>query len=177
MGLLNQFRPKWAEYYYKWKQTSVMNITATWFQKSALNTPPAPTPFLLGEGLPPIPAKLVAKIQKGYFVDMAELLWDNIEAERRWAKQRGHQLVVGAIYPESLGGVRYIQSWIQCFGMFACVVVARKGRLWWCAKQGGVEGLADKRMTSCSVSRWQMKTKRIGPSWSLFGHLRGSAKW
>ena len=37
-------------------------------------------PFILGESLPPIPAKLVAKIQKGEFVDMAELLRDNIEA-------------------------------------------------------------------------------------------------
>lgn len=33
-------------------------------------------PFILGEGLPPIPAKVVAK------VDMAELLRDNIEADR-----------------------------------------------------------------------------------------------
>ena len=44
------------------------------------------TPFLLGEGLPPIPAKLVAKIRKGDFVDMAELLQDNIEADRRHSK-------------------------------------------------------------------------------------------
>ena len=47
------------------------------------------TPFLLGEGLPPIPVKLVAKIQKGDFVDMAELLWDNIEADRRYSKEGG----------------------------------------------------------------------------------------
>ena len=47
------------------------------------------TPFLLGEGLPPIPAKLVAKIQKGDFVDMAELLRDNMEAERRRGKEDG----------------------------------------------------------------------------------------
>ena len=40
-------------------------------------------PFLLGEGLPPIPAKLV---QKGDFVDMAELLQDNIESDRRRSK-------------------------------------------------------------------------------------------
>ena len=39
--------------------------------------------FPLGEGLPPIPAKLVAKIQKGDYVDMAKLLQDNMEAERR----------------------------------------------------------------------------------------------
>lgn len=40
-------------------------------------------PFMLGESLPPIPAKLVVKIQKGDFVDMAELLRDNVEADRR----------------------------------------------------------------------------------------------
>ncbi len=33
-------------------------------------------PFVLSEGLPAIPAKLVRKIQKGGFVDMAELLRD-----------------------------------------------------------------------------------------------------
>lgn len=52
----------------------------------------APTPrrveeaaqtFTLGEGLPPVPAKLVSHIQKGEFIDMAELLRDNIKAERR----------------------------------------------------------------------------------------------
>ena len=41
-----------------------------------------PQPFILGEGLPVVPAKLANKIQKGEFVDMAELLKDNIEAER-----------------------------------------------------------------------------------------------
>ena len=45
------------------------------------------TSFLLGERLPPIPAKLVPKIQKGDFVDMAELLWDNMEAERRYYRK------------------------------------------------------------------------------------------
>lgn len=47
------------------------------------------TPFIMGESLPPIPAKLVIKIQKGEFVDMAELLRDNIEAERRRTKEGG----------------------------------------------------------------------------------------
>jgi len=32
-----------------------------------------PQPFILGEGLPLVPAKLANKIQKGEFVDMAEL--------------------------------------------------------------------------------------------------------
>ena len=41
------------------------------------------TPFLLGESLPPIPVRLVANIQKGEFAD---LLRDNIEADRRHTK-------------------------------------------------------------------------------------------
>ena len=42
-----------------------------------------PQPFILGEGFPAVPAKLANKIQKGEFVDMDELLKDNIKAERR----------------------------------------------------------------------------------------------
>jgi len=63
-----------------------------------------PQPFILGEGLPLVPAKLVNKIQKGEFVDMAELLKDNIEAKR-------HRV---ANDQEGL-------SWLQCFGKYACV--------------------------------------------------------
>ena len=51
--------------------------------------PPLPSgatpPFLLSECLPPVAAKLVAKIVKEDYVDMAELLRDNIEADRRRA--------------------------------------------------------------------------------------------
>ena len=39
-----------------------------------------------GEGLPPIPAKLVAKIQRGDFVDMAELLSGKTQSEGGWGK-------------------------------------------------------------------------------------------
>ena len=38
---------------------------------------------LLGEGLPPMPAKLVSKIHRGQYVDMAELLLrDNMEQKK-----------------------------------------------------------------------------------------------
>lgn len=40
-------------------------------------------PFVLGEGIPPVPARLVARIWRGEFVDMADLLRDNLEVERR----------------------------------------------------------------------------------------------
>ena len=41
-------------------------------------------PFLLGDGLAPAPAKLVEKIQRLEFVDMADLLRDNLEV-KRWS--------------------------------------------------------------------------------------------
>ena len=43
----------------------------------------AEKPFVLSEGLPPVPSRLVARILRGEFVDMAELLRDNLEAHRR----------------------------------------------------------------------------------------------
>ena len=39
--------------------------------------------FILSEALPVVPAKLFKRIQKAEYVDMAELLKDNMEAERR----------------------------------------------------------------------------------------------
>ena len=42
-------------------------------------------PFVLSEALPVVPAKLVRRIRRGEFVDMAELLKDNMEVERRRA--------------------------------------------------------------------------------------------
>ena len=40
-------------------------------------------PFVLSEALPVVPGKLVKKIQSGDYVEMAELLKDNVVAERR----------------------------------------------------------------------------------------------
>ena len=37
--------------------------------------------FSMGDGLPPVPAKVVDKILSGQFVDMTELLRDNMEVE------------------------------------------------------------------------------------------------
>ena len=43
----------------------------------------ASVPFVVCKSLYPVPAKVVAKIKAGEFVDMAEILHDNIELERR----------------------------------------------------------------------------------------------
>ncbi len=82
-----------------------------------------PPPFTLGEGLPPVPAKLVTKILKGDFVDMAELLRDNIEAERRRTRTTSAETC-----SNSTPGRREVPdlfSWVQCFGVYAAVVASK----------------------------------------------------
>ena len=78
-------------------------------------------PFLLSEGLPPVPAKLVSGIQNGDFVDMSELLRDNLEAQRRGALQEP-----GGSSPASASRSRRevpdLLSWVQCFGVYTAVV-------------------------------------------------------
>ena len=43
----------------------------------------AESAFILSEALPVVPDKLVKQIQKAEYVDMEELLKDNMDAERR----------------------------------------------------------------------------------------------
>ena len=80
--------------------------------------------FSLGEGLAPIPAKLVAKILKGDYVDMAELLRDNMEAERRRPRSQ-HMDSASTSGGGSRREVPDLFSWIQCFGMYAAVVTSK----------------------------------------------------
>ena len=79
------------------------------------------TPFTLSQGLPPVPARLVAKILKGEFVDMAELLHENMEAERRRPRTSNCDPQSGS----SRRGVPDLLSWIQCFGVYAAVVISK----------------------------------------------------
>ena len=76
-------------------------------------------PFIVGKGLPAVPAKLVAKIQRGEYINMAELLKDNIEAERQHTPQEGLQ--GGQIVRSSRREVPDLLSWLECFGTYACV--------------------------------------------------------
>ncbi len=72
--------------------------------------------FVLSEGLPAIPAKLIRKIQKSGFVDMAELLRDNMEVCRR---EEGTPKPSRRAIPDLL-------SWVTCFGAYASVVTEKQ---------------------------------------------------
>jgi len=45
--------------------------------------PTATIPFILSEALPVVPPKLVKRIVRGDYIDMAEMSSDNMELERR----------------------------------------------------------------------------------------------
>ena len=77
------------------------------------------SPFVLSEGLPPVPAKLVAKIQKGDYVDMAELLRDNMEWEHPLSTSDSSESKSGRA---SRREVPDLLSWITCFGVYASVI-------------------------------------------------------
>lgn len=79
--------------------------------------------FVISEALPVVPAKIVKRIKKGEYVDMAELLKDNMEMERRRYLTEGRS---NASFPHSQSRreVPDLLSWLHCFSMWAAVVSA-----------------------------------------------------
>ena len=78
--------------------------------------------YVLSEGLPVVSGKIVAKIQRRDFVDMADLLKDNMEAERRRLS------VAGGVVASILAGkqprreVPDLLSWVTSFGVYASIL-------------------------------------------------------
>ena len=75
--------------------------------------------------LPLVPAKVVEKILSGQFVDMAELVRDNLEVEQQCNTMES--VSAGPVPTTSWPGRREVPdllSWVQCFGMFASVMAS-----------------------------------------------------
>ena len=71
-----------------------------------------------------MPGKLVQKIQRGDYVDMAELLRDNMELEHRKASCESTPGPALGIQP-SRREVPDLISWVVCFSVYAAVVTAK----------------------------------------------------
>ena len=85
-------------------------------KKVGASTPPQ-QPFLLSKGLAPVPPKLVTKIQNLEFVDMAELLRDNLEVQRQVASQDRWASTTGQSTRNRRREILDLLSWVSCFGM------------------------------------------------------------
>ena len=86
---------------------------------------PDTLPFVLSETLPVVPAKLVRKILSGEFVDMAELLKDNMEAERRRHSSDADVMQGHLGQSSARREVPDLMSWLQCFSSYAAVVCSK----------------------------------------------------
>ena len=76
-----------------------------------------PAPFILNEALPVVPAKLVKRILKGEYVDMCELLKDNIEAERKRTVSESRASGDPLLKATQLREIPDMLSWLQCFSL------------------------------------------------------------
>ena len=80
------------------------------------------TSFVLGEGFPIIPGKLVQKIQKGEFVDMSEMLQDNIQLEKKApGSETSKQHKKRELSEDSNG----LLSWVECFVTYSQILLAK----------------------------------------------------
>ena len=79
-------------------------------------------PFFLSKDMAPVPAKLVAKIHRSEFVDMAELLRDNLEVRRQ---EDNHEIPTSGESKRSRREIPDLISWVQCFGTYMAVVALK----------------------------------------------------
>ena len=78
---------------------------------------PVEKPFILREGLPPVPHKLASKILRGEYIDIAELLRTTLKCKDGRRPQLQQPLTPRpSSTPKSRREVPYILSWVQCFG-------------------------------------------------------------
>eukprot|EP00118_Oscarella_pearsei_P015172 m.134838 g.134838 ORF g.134838 m.134838 type:complete len:404 (+) comp38153_c0_seq5:512-1723(+) len=81
-----------------------------------------PSDFSIGKGFV-VPARLVARIQKGEYIDMKELLPDNVDLLRQEASISTDGKVTDAAR-NSLRKVQSIVTWARCFVSYAVVRAA-----------------------------------------------------
>ena len=73
---------------------------------------------LLGAGLPPIPAKLVSRIEAGEFLEMAELLPERLDPTRTLFTDEPELLKT----QKCRKLVTNILEWTQCFAMYTAIL-------------------------------------------------------
>ena len=86
-------------------------------------------PFTLGEGLPVIPAKIVTKILRGEYVEMSELLQDNISLDTKLATAHSEGVSAGHLKASKKGeisdDVNGLLSWVECFNIYSTILLTK----------------------------------------------------
>lgn len=85
---------------------------------------PPPTPFLLGDGVTPIPASVVKKIQALEYVEFSELMPDNVQLLGR-LETTDKAASSANVSKGRLRQVSSVSTWAQCFFIFAAILVEK----------------------------------------------------
>ena len=115
--------------------------------------------MLISGGLPPVPAKLVKRIQDGLFVEMAELLPETLSSPEYAASEKP------AGQKQKLREVTNIVNWVQCFGVFIAIISRKEpNRI---TDLIGYQNLIIQSFIHCQEDRWVIYNRRF--------HLKASA--
>ena len=74
-------------------------------------------PVTIGASLPPVPGKLVKRIEAGHFIEMGELLPEWLGAANVGTDDEGLKML-----KVKHGLVTTILEWAQCFGIYVAVI-------------------------------------------------------
>ena len=81
-----------------------------------------PNPFRVASSIAPIPAKLVKKIQALEYVEMRELLPDNIALAERMAALPSGIIQQKQLGQREIGGERALMTWVSSFATYVAIV-------------------------------------------------------
>jgi len=82
-----------------------------------------PTATTLSKVLPVVPPKLVKRIVRGDYFDMAEILSDNMELEHRQALAKSEG--IGNVKQSGRRETPDMLSWLHCFSLYAAVLCTK----------------------------------------------------
>ena len=107
---------------------------ATNLTSLGLSTPSTPSfqqPFIVGPGFSPVPYKLVSQIVSGKFVDLAELLSDNLkDAESEPQLLFDGRIVLTSTNKRQKTKIADITAWSEAFSIFTLILVSHYLSRW-----------------------------------------------
>ena len=123
--------------------------TKTITQPGGKSTPPV----MISPGLPPIPAKLVKRIQDGLYVEMSELLPDKLtSAEYNTGEEH-------TVTQKQKLKVLSIMEWVQAFGIFIAILFhTAPDRI---ADLMGYQQLIIQASSTCQEGRWAVYDRQF----------------
>lgn len=113
------------------QSTNSIAYNVSTFPPASQSLPTLDQPFIVGPGFTPIPYKLVQRIINGKFIDLSELLADNlVEAERDPLIFFDGKLTVTAPKKHSHRQIEDIVAWIEAFSIYSLIICSYTPHRW-----------------------------------------------